>query len=117
MSTTRESSYTLAGKYCPFVEFQLDEHRRRTLSTGQLIEFRLDPNPDAEDDKTAPRDKLALMFSTADVVLLGWRLEMLSNKLRENDVATVRILPKRYAELDGFACVVTSIEIKSIEKP
>jgi len=116
MSTTRESCYTPAGKYCPFIEFQLDEHRRRTFNTGQLIEFRLDPNPSAENDKTAPPDKMALAFSTADVVLLGWRLDMLSNKLRENDVATVRVLPLRYAELDSFACVVTSIEIKPIEK-
>lgn len=118
MSTTteRESSYTTAGKYCACIEFHLDEHHRHGFSTSQLIEYKLQPNPDAEDDKNAPPQKLALAFSTADVVILGWRLDMLANKLRENDLVTVRVLPKRYAELDRFTCVVTSIEITPIEE-
>ncbi len=41
------------------------------------MEFTLEPNPDAGDDKNAPRQKLALAFSTVDVVILGWSLGLL----------------------------------------
>jgi hypothetical protein len=71
---------------------------------------------EAEDDKNSPPEKLTLAFSTADVVVLGWRIGVLADKLRENDLASVRIRPKRYVELDRFACVVTSIKITPIEK-
>jgi hypothetical protein len=81
-----------------------------------LIEYTLEPNPDAEDDKNAPPQKLALAFSTADVVILGWRLERLCEKLRENDLATVHILPKRYGELERYKPFVASIEITPVEK-
>jgi hypothetical protein len=57
------------------------------------------PSPDAEDDKNAPPQKLALAFSTADVVVLGWRLGLLADKLQENDLAAVRALAKRYADV------------------
>jgi hypothetical protein len=57
-----------------------------------------------------------LTFSTADVVILGWRLETLANKLCENELAVVRILPKRYAEVDRFKTFVASIEITPVEK-
>jgi len=50
-----------------------------------LIDYTLEPNPDVGDDKKLPPQKLALAFSTADVVLLGWRLGLLADKLQEND--------------------------------
>ncbi len=57
-----------AGNYCACIEFHLDEHHRRGFHTSQLIDYTLEPNPDAGDDKNAPPQKLALAFSTADVV-------------------------------------------------
>jgi len=38
------------------------------------------------DDKNLPPQKLALAISTADVVLLGWRLDFLADKHQENDL-------------------------------
>ena len=81
------------------------------------MDYTLEPNPDAEDDNggraQAPQ-KLALAFSTADVVVLGWRLGTLADKLRENDLATVHVLPKRFGELDRSKPFVASIEVKPI---
>ena len=57
-----------------------------------------------------------LAFSTADVVMLGWRLGTLVAKLRENDLATVHVLPKRFGELDRSKTFVASISITSIAK-
>jgi hypothetical protein len=50
------------------------------------------------------------------VVVLGWRLGFLTDKLQENDLAAVRVLPKRYAELVGHAPFVASIIIAPIPK-
>jgi hypothetical protein len=116
MPPQKDDSYTLSGKYCACIEFHLDEHRRRGFHTSQLIDYTLEPNPDAEDDKNAPPDKLTIAFSNADVVILGWRLSRLSNALRENDLATVHVQPKRYAELEGNKPFVAAIKITPVEK-
>jgi hypothetical protein len=110
------SCYAASGKYCACIEFHLAENKRRGFHTSQLIEYSLEPNPDAEDDKNLPPQKLALAFSTADVVVLGWRLGFLADKLQENDLAAVRALAKRYAEVDRHMPFVASITITPIAK-
>jgi hypothetical protein len=50
------------------------------------------------------------------VVLLGWRLGLLADKLQENDLAAVRALAKRYAEVDRSKPFVASITITPIAK-
>jgi len=112
----KDSCYAASGKYCACIEFHLSENKRRGFHTSQLIEYSLEPNPDAEDDKNLPPQKLALAFSTADVVLLGWRLGFLADKLQENDLAAVRALAKRYAEVDRHMPFVASISITPIAK-
>ena len=87
---------------------------RRGFHTSQLIDYTLEPNPDAGEDKNAPPQKLVLAFSTADVVILGWRLGRLADLLRENNLATVHVLSKRYADLDRSRPFVASIIITPI---
>ena len=114
-----DSCYALSGKYCACIEFQLSENMRRGFHTSQLIEYTLEPNPDAGGDggnaQTAPQ-KLSLAFSTADVVLLGWRLDHLASKLQENDLAAVRALPERHADFDRTKPFVASINITPVGK-
>ena len=116
MTLTKDDCYTKSNKYCACVEFHLDEHRRHGFHTSQLIDYTLEPNPDAGEDKNAPPHKLVLAFSTADVVILGWRLGRLADLLRENDLATVHALPNRYADLDRGRPFVASISITAISR-
>ncbi len=116
MLTKEDSCYSTSGKYCACIEFHLTEHKRHAFHTSQLMEYTLEPNPEAGDDKNAPPQKFALVFSTADVVILGWSLGFLADKLRENDLATVHVLPKKFGELDRHKPFVASIEITPIEK-
>jgi hypothetical protein len=111
-----DSCYATSGRYCACIEFHLSEHQRRAFHSSQLIEYTLEPNPEAEDDKNEPPQKLALAFSTADVVVLGWRLGHLADKLQENDLAAVRTLPKRYAEAVGHGAFVASIAVTPVTK-
>ncbi len=116
MHPTKDDCYTTSVKYCACIEFHLDEERRRGFHTSQLIDYTLEPNPDGGDDKNAPPQKLALVFSTADVVILGWRLGRLADLLRENNLATVHVLSKRYADLDPVRPFVASITVDGISK-
>jgi hypothetical protein len=116
MHPTKDDCYTTSGKYCACIEFHLDGERRRGFHTSQLIDYTLEPNRDAGEDKNDPPQKLALAFSTADVVILGWRLGRLADLLRENELATVHVLPKRYADLDRGRPFVASIVITPIRR-
>jgi hypothetical protein len=112
----RDSCYHTANTYAACIEFHLDEHRRRGFSASQLIAFAFDPNPDADGDKNQPPQKLSLTYSTADVVVLGWRLSLVVDYLRDNKLSAVGILPKRYAELENRSPFVSSITITPVSK-
>jgi hypothetical protein len=111
----KERCYKSRNSHSAFIEFHLDEHRCKAFSTSHLITYSLDPNPGAEDDKAEPSQKLHLVFSTADVVILGWRLTLLAERICESRLYAVSILAKRYAELDAGPCV-SSISIQPIEE-
>jgi hypothetical protein len=118
MSTTfmLDKSYETLNTAAAFIEFHQDKDHRRAFSTSHLIEISLDPNPDAGTDTDSPPQKLSLVFSTADVVLLGWGLGFLADKLRENTLVAVGIIPKRYAELERTPAFVSAITIKPVGK-
>jgi hypothetical protein len=111
-------SYSSTNKYCACIEFEFQNEERHGFHTSQLIDYTLKANPDTGDDKVAPAQQLTLAFSTADVVIWGWRLGRLTDLLRDNELSTVRELAKRYAEMDVYSSkpFVTSIIITPIEK-
>ena len=119
MSFLKDDCYQPANMHCFCIKFHF-EGRRWGFHASQLIEYTLEPNPDAKDDDSGPAqaapDKLAFVFSTADVVVLGWRLDRLADRLSENKLAAVGILPKRYAELDRNKPFVSSIKIEPVKQ-
>ena len=118
MSNTflKDDCFLTTNTYCFAIEFHLDEEHRHGFHTSQLIDYTLEPNPKSGDDEVVPPQKLALAFSTADVLIMGWRLGRLADLLRENDLATVHVLPKRYADLDRVRPFVASITITPIRR-
>jgi len=110
----QETCYQSANTYATFIELHLDGQHRRALNASQLIEFTLEPNPASDDDKNLPPQKLSLMFSTADIVILGWRLGLIADYLRDNKLAAIGVLPKRYAELERGSVFVSGIVIVPI---
>jgi hypothetical protein len=50
------------------------------------------------------------------VVVFGWSLGRLGDKLRENDLAVVRVQPKRFANLERFTPFVAAITITPVAK-
>ncbi len=114
MSDFKNECYKLAHKHCLCIEFVLAEDQRRGFHTGQLIDYRLEPN--SSDEKDAPPDKLTLAFATADVVILGWKLSSLAEHLRDGDLLSVRSSPARYAHLERSTAYVASITVTAIPK-
>ena len=114
MYPIKDDCYTTSVKYCACIEFHLDEERWHGFHTSQLIDYTLEPNPHAGENKNAPPQRLALVFSTADVVILGWRLGRLADLLRENNLATIHVLSKRYSDLASARPFVASIVITPI---
>jgi hypothetical protein len=111
-----DKCYETLNTSAAFIEFHQDKDHRQAFNTSQLIGFSVAPNPDAKADKNEPPQKLSLVFSTADVVLLGWRLDFLADKLRENTLVAVGIIPKRYAELERAPVFVATIKIEAVAK-
>ena len=67
---TKEDCYTTSGKYCACIEFHLTEHKRRGFPTSQLMDYTLEPNPDAEDDNGG-RAQSQSSFRTHHCIGLG----------------------------------------------
>jgi hypothetical protein len=107
--------YESAIKYCACIEFRPDEETSWGFSVGQLIAYTLEPNPDAGVNKDMPQ-RLAIAFSTADVVILGRHLEPLTSRLRGNELVVVRAMPGCGGKLGPTTVFVASIAITPIDK-
>ena len=109
-------------KHCPCVEFVLANgeaarSRRHGFHIGQLIHYTLEPAEAGDDERSCqPTGKLSLAFATADVVIVGWRLERLAEYLRDGELLAVRALPDHYANLDRNKTYVASITVEPISK-
>jgi hypothetical protein len=110
-----DECYESATKYCACVEFRPNENTSCGFSVGQLIAYTLEPNPAAGVNKDIPQ-KLAIVFSTADVVILGRHLDPLTHRLRDNNLAIVRAQPGCGGKLEPNDVFVASIAITPIEK-
>ena len=81
---------------------------------SQVFHYRLGANDD--DGKAAPPEKLFIGFATADVTLTGWRLNRVTEHLRDGDLLAVRSIPTRYANVDPTDLVVASITVEPVGK-
>ncbi len=109
-------------KHCPCVEFLLanggaTRSRRHGFHIGQLIHYTLEPADGGDGEGCpGPTEKLSLAFATADVVIVGWRLDRIAEHLREGELLAVRALPNRYANLDRNKTYVASITVEPLSK-
>ena len=71
-----------------YIEF-LDDHRLWGFPIGHLKEFVLQAGSHEGDQKTGPPEQLILVYPTALVVLVGWRLELMIGSLICGRVARV----------------------------
>ncbi len=102
-----------SGRSVYVIEFRPDAHRRIGFPLSCLCHYSLDPVGGGELE--AP-ERLAIGFSTADVVVTGARLGKLVEALREHSLEWVAALDPRYAATLGRNPWVASITIAWIDK-
>jgi hypothetical protein len=115
--------YLVSAKTCPFVEFIATDGTRHGFHSGQLLSYRLESS--SVTSTADPPDELTLAFSVGDVVITGWRLATITDRLRDGDLLSVRVavnalhegsyLPGRHAIAAPTTCIVACIRIKPID--
>ncbi len=115
MSGFKENScIELSHKHCACIEFVLSDQDRQGFHASQLLHYRLGANDDEQTD--APPEKLCIAFATADVTLTGWRLNRVTEHLRDGNLLALRAIPTRYANVDPTALIVANISVEPIKK-
>jgi hypothetical protein len=110
--------YTLTSNSAAFfVELLPVPHERHGFALAQLLHYTCEPNPAALGVPEAPPERLTLDFSTADIVILGWRLTRIVDAVREHKLLWVRALDPRYANADAHKPFVAEIVIQPLDRP
>jgi hypothetical protein len=97
-----------------FIEFRPTPRTRHGFALAQLLHYTLEP--DLGELTDAPRERLVLAFSTADVVVFGVRLTGLTDLLRDHKLAAVWPLAERYNNLFPDKPVVAEIVVRLLDK-
>jgi hypothetical protein len=98
-----------------FVEFFDRPLSRQGFALSHLLHYRLAPREAAGGDGAdAAPQVLTLAFSTADVVVTGWCLERVAEKLSEGKLVAVKTIPARHLGLTGNRPAVVAIEIRAV---
>jgi hypothetical protein len=104
------------GGEAAFIEFHLSPDNCVGYAAHQLMHYQLiTRKPDLADDPTKPMQTLTLGFATADLVISGNRLHLITAALVANELTAVRAIPSRYAELNPRQPFVAKIEIKDLK--
>ena len=99
-----------------FIEFHLGPDNCVGYAASQLMHYQLvTRKPDLADDPTKPMQTLTLGLQTADLVITGNRLNLITAALVEGTLAAVRAVPSRYAELHPKQPFIAKIEIRPVK--
>jgi hypothetical protein len=99
-----------------FIEFLLSPDNCVGYAASQLMHYQLvTRKPDLADDPTKPMQTLTLGLQTADLVVSGNRINLITAALIEGTLAAVRAIPSRYAELHPKQPFIAKIEIKALK--
>lgn len=98
-----------------FVEFFDRPQSRHGFAQAQLLHYRLFlRDVPAGDGADAAPQVLTMAFSTADVIITGWRLERVTEILQDGKLVAVKTIPARHVGLTGNRPAIVAIEIRPL---
>jgi|GEM_PF-872641 len=116
--TQDDECYLTTQKHCPCIEFGATDGRRHGFHSSQLLSYRLETVGTREGD---PPERLTLAFTTADVLITGWHLDRIADRIRDGDLLSVRpnapnareknSLPNSYANVESPKSLVASVTV------
>ncbi len=119
--TQDDECYLTTQKHCPCIEFVATDGQRHGFHSSQLLSYRLETGGTREGD---PAEKLTLAFTTADVLITGWHLGRIADRIRDGDLLSVRpnapnaregsSFQNRYANVESPKSRVASVTVTPI---
>jgi hypothetical protein len=100
---------------CQLVDFVGQDGRCHSFPLAQIVHCVLEKNPAFQKQTDLPPDRLAIVFPTHDVVVLGWNLKMVRDALDLRRPAVVRARDVRYAEIEDKQAFVTEIIVTAAQ--
>jgi len=116
-SNTGSTCIQEKDRECQLVDFVGQDGRCHSFPLAQLVRGLLERNPASTDQTTAPPDRLTLVFSMQDVVILGWNLQGIRDALDLSRPVVVRTRDGRYAKLEDRQPFVSAISVRMGEQP
>jgi hypothetical protein len=111
-----ESMSVVRSGEAAFIEFHVSPGNCLGYAAHQLMHYQLlTHKPDLADDPTKPTQTLTLGLQTVDLVITGNRLHLITAALVKNELAVVRAVPGRYAELNLKQPYIAKIEPKALK--
>lgn len=114
--TSREEPRCIEENEHPLLmlDFLTRDGRIYGFPYSQLVNYLLDPNPETQCGGELPPERLTILFSTHDVVIIGWRLHALRPLLQSAKIAAVCAVDHRYANVTRNKPFVAEITVKPI---
>ena len=103
--------FELHGSSSATIDFFTSDKRVYGFPYHHLINYVMDANPDLDRNRDAPPERLALAFSSHDVVVLGWRLQGVLKHFHDAKITAIRAYDVRYADLGDVMPFVAEIMV------
>lgn len=100
-----------AGKHIVALRVTADDQHDYLFGLVHFIDGEHSANPEIESDKQAPPERLALRFTTGEVVVLGRSLGRIIKSLQEGELLFIQAADRRYAELQPTGVLIASITV------
>ena len=97
--------------YSASISILADDGRTYGFATSQYVDFVHEANPGMQNDSGAPPERMRLRFATAEVMMLGSRLELIASALSEGQLRGLKAISQRYARALKSGPLIFSIAV------
>jgi len=95
-------------RYCASADITADDGRVHGFAAAQYLGYLLEPNTVA--DAAAP-ERMTINYATADVVILGRKLNRIAGVLSRGSLEMLKPVSARYAPALDISPFITSIQV------
>ena len=96
------------NRYCASADITADDGRVHGFATAQYLGYLLESNPLAND---AAPERMTIHYGTADVVILGRKLQRIASALSSSHLEMLKSVSPRYAPVLDISPFIISIQV------
>jgi hypothetical protein len=110
-ASKRDPCYETGDSHPFALQVTADDGDSYLFGVGQFLDAKLENNPQVEDDRQAPPERLHLRYATGEVVVLGWGLRKAADGIGSGKLKFIKPLGLRYAALRETLLSISSITV------